>query len=432
MGEFTHINQVLDLISKYENELQKWIKDNFSLSKKVNEIIENSDYKPNYQINIIDTIGIVETQTSTLISLILKYNNHNGNILCRSFIEKFLVPIGFDTNSYQTPIITAETDRIDVCIQEKNQYAIIIENKLKGADFQRNQIARYIGKMRNAGYNDDKIFIVILPEHIADEHFFDCINKSVWRLPPDWKSPNQERLCKYHDTISCKCDFNISCDSCNNCEKDLRNKFYQRTIILDVKFVEWLENDCLALVPDKEIVLRSAIIQFADFIKGILNNRLNNKLIMAIVDFLKKGIIDPNASVTEQWNAIMKKIEDVKELQNGIESLKTSFKQDLIDQWYNNLRQKWGNLLKHEDKKSLGININGVWCGCWSDGKEPYWGFQCNAPSENQTDMVSSILKEAGMDLINQDGIWISWDYTLQGDEQCDVFYQTAKDLGYL
>lgn len=153
---------------------------------------------------------------------------------------------------------------------------------------------------------------------------------------------------------------------------------------------------------------------------------------MAIVDFLKKGIIDPNASVTEQWNAIMKKIEDVKELQNGIESLKTSFKQDLIDQWYNNLRQKWGNLLKHEDKKSLGININGVWCGCWSDGKEPYWGFQCNAPSENQTDMVSSILKEAGMDLINQDGIWISWDYTLQGDEQCDVFYQTAKDLGYL
>ena len=188
MGEFTHINRVLDLITKYENELQKWIKDNLSLSKKIDEIIDSSEYKPNYQINIIDTIGIVETQTSTLISLILKYRNRNGNILCRSFIEKFLVPIGFNLHCYQTPIITAETDRIDVCIQEKNQYAIIIENKLKGAVFQRNQIARYIGKMRKAGYDDDKIFIVILPEHIADEHFFECINKSVWRLPPDWEN----------------------------------------------------------------------------------------------------------------------------------------------------------------------------------------------------------------------------------------------------
>ena len=84
MGEFTHINQVLDLISKYENVLQKWIKDNLSLAKKVDEIIENSDYKPNYQINIIDTLGIVETQTSTLIAQILKYNYQNDNILCRS------------------------------------------------------------------------------------------------------------------------------------------------------------------------------------------------------------------------------------------------------------------------------------------------------------------------------------------------------------
>lgn len=431
MGEFTHINQVLDLISKYENELQKWIKGNLSLAKKVDEIIENSDYKPNYQINIIDTLGIVETQTSTLIAQILKYNYQNDNILCRSFIEKFLVPIGFNIEWYKKPIITAETDRIDVGIQEKKQYAIIIENKLKGAVFQRNQIARYIGKMRKAGYNDDRIFIVILPRHIADEHFFDCINKSVWRLPPDWERPNQERLCKYHDAISCKCDFNISCDSCNNCEKDLRNKFNRHTIILDIKFVEWLENDCLALVPNKEIVLRSAIIQFADFLKGILNKRLNNKLIMAIVDFLKKEIIDPNASVTEQWNAIMKKIKDVKELENGIESLKTSFKQDLIEQWYKNLRQKWGNWLKYEDKKNFGIDINGVNCGCWV-GDKLYWGFQCNTPSEIQTNMVCSILKEAGMDLINQEDSWISWDYTLHGDERCEVFYQAAKDLGYL
>ena len=61
-------------------------------------------------------------------------------------------------------------------------------------------------------------------------------------------------------------------------------------------------------------------------------------------------------------------------------------------------------MLKYEDKKYFGIDINGVNCGCWF-GDKPYWGFQCNTPSEIQKNMVCSILKEAGM---NADSILVA------------------------
>ena len=96
---------------------------------------------------------------------------------------------------------------------------------------------------------------------------------------------------------------------------------------------------------------------------------------------------------------------------------------------------KWGQWLKYEYRKSFGINIQGVWCGCWCDegeGGKPYWGFQCDLPTPEQEEMVKKIIDRIDITEYMTNKGWIAWDYTWDGDERCDKFYEAALELGYL
>lgn len=432
MNELNKIKNIFELLNTYNVVTKDEIATYLSLSNQLSNIIDSSPNRPSYQLNLLDIIGITEPLTSKIISLILKYKKGDDYILCRSFIEDFLVNCGFDLAWIETPSITAETDRIDIGVQEKGKYTVIIENKLKGAPFQRNQIARYIQKMIDSGYNENRIFIVILPNYV-DRLFFENINQSIWYLPKDWKSPNQERMCKYKDDKSCLCDYGKTCLTCRECNKDLKDKFKNRTVILDKEFINWIENKCLSLLPIDEHLLRSAIIQFLDFLKGIFNNRLNNKLIMEIEKFLREQLIDSNEPLLNQWNIIEEKKEEIKKLILGLEKLQTSIGKEQIDEWKELLMPKWGQWLKHEYRKSFGINIQGVWCGCWCDeGEKPYWGFQCDLPTIEQEEMVKNILNRIDNPKYITEKGWIAWCYTWHGNERCDKFYEVARELGYL
>lgn len=435
MSELQKIKNILALLNAYNSIMKEEIGANLSLSGQLNDFIESSGNKPKYPLNLLDALSVTEPLISKIISLIFKYKIGNDYVLCRSFIEEFLVDCGFDLEWIKSPLITAETDRIDIGIQERGKYTIIIENKLKGACFQRNQIARYIQKKRDAGYLDDRIFVVVLP-NVIDDSYFDNINKSVWHLPKDWQSPNQIRKCSYKDEISCLCDFGKTTAICQDCQ-NLKHKFTKQTVVLDVEFVKWLENKCLSLLPMDEYLLRSAIIQFVDFLKGIFNNRLNHKLMMEIEKFLREQLVDFNEPLMEQWKTIEEKKKEVNKLIEGLEKLQTSIGKEQIDEWRELLIPKWGHWLKYEKRKFFGINIQGVWCGCWCDGQKPYWGFMLpnpkEEPTEKQKDMVKKILE--GVDnpqCITTEKGWFAWYYTWRGDERCDMFYDTALKLGYL
>lgn len=434
MNELNKIKNIFELLDAYNVVIKDEISTYLSLSNQLSSIIASSPNRPSYQLNLLDIIGITERLTSIIISLIFKYKRGNDYILCRSFIEDFLVNSGFDLEWFKSPSITVETDRIDVGVQEKGKYTVIIENKLKGAPFQRNQIARYIQKMIDFGYSENRIFIVILPNYV-DRLFFENINQSIWYLPKDWKSPNQERMCKYKDDISCLCDYGKTCQNCQECTKDLKDRFKNRTVILDTDFINWLENKCLSLLPIGEHLLRSAIIQFVDFLKGIFNNRFNNKLIMEIEKFLREQLIDSNEPLLNQWDIIEEKKKEVENLISGLKKLQTSIGKEQIDEWKELLMPKWGQWLKYEYRKSFGINIQGVWCGCWCDegeGGKPYWGFQCDPPTKEQEEMVKNIINRIDITEYKTNKGWIAWDYTWDGDERCDKFYEAALELGYL
>lgn len=441
MVDFQNLQEILDLYQRYEKADQEEKTSVLSLAKQIDEVINKSMNKPPYQINLFDIFNIYETLTSKLISVMLKYKKDQDYILCRSFIERFLIPCGFNMTWYDSPEITAERNKIDVCIQERGKYAIIIENKLKGARFQRNQIARYIAKMRNEGYNENRIFIVILPKMI-DKHIFDDVNKSVWRLPKDWMKPNQERLCAYSDDISCKCDINLPCEMCQDCETDLREKFKSRTIILDSNLAEWLEKYCIPIIPSKEFVLHSAIIQFMDFLNGIYNNRLNNKLIMELEQFLRKQLFSEQTSALEQWNIVENKKKEIDEVKKGINELQKEVGKELINEWKKGLSSKWGKLNDDVDANRYGfyLDIRGIKCGCWKDNEveEPYWGFRCEKTLDekaldSQKEIVRSILARTNVSNVQYPGtFWIAYGCDLHADIQCDQFYQAALELKYI
>lgn len=431
MADTTNIQQYLSLLEKYNTADRKEKISTLSLSNNIDALISMSENKPLYQLNLLEIANVIETMTSEIIFLILKYKEDNSYILCRSFLEQLLVPLGFKMKWFKSPQITAETNRLDICIQELGKYAIIIENKLKGAVFQRNQLARYIGKMRQCGYKDNQIFIIILPNHI-DKQLFSHINKSVWRLPKDWTLPNHDRACAYNDKVSCKCDFNIPFVFCRDCEKDLYEKFSNRTSILDIELLDWFEDFCIPSIPIKEEVLRSAVIQFVDFLKGLFNKRLNSKILMEIVDFLREQLLDSKSTPLEQWELVEKKKKEVENLSTGLIGLQTSISQELIEEWRKQLERKWGKWLRHENRKSFGIKIKGIWCGCWCESREPYWGFQCDSPTGEQIEIVQKILENCGKTICNQQKGWISWEHTLHGDERCEEFYNSAKELGYI
>lgn len=436
MADSQYIQEIFNLLNNYEKKDQAEKQECLSLATKLNEMINQSNNKPQYSINILDILNVHEPLTSLLFSMILNYRNHNDYALCRSFIEHFLVPCGFDMKWYDSPQITAETNHVDVCIQEKRKYSIIIENKLKGAVFQRNQIARYIGRMREDGFRDDRIFIIIIPNKI-EKSLFNHVNKSVWRLPKDWWKPNQERECAYQDLISCKCDFNLSCDGCKGCEKDLREEFVSRTMILDNELLDWLEKSCIPNIPLEEQVLISTILQFIDFINGIYNNRFNDKLIMEIEQFLREELLKDQTSALDQWKVVEEKITEVEQLTQSLQNLKNSIGKEIINEWKKQLTILGWNVKDYDDNECHGfyIDIRGIKCGCWKDNnnESPYWGFRCKEISDEQRGIIHSILEETETTTDEKPtGDWIAWNYDLDAGERCETFFRAALRLHYL
>lgn len=400
-------------------------------------MIKNSDLRPLYDMNVIDFFNPKEPITSKIIEMIFNYYNESEFIVLKSFCKTFLNPLGFDVRDISEPIIISEKQgHIDVRISESEKYAIIIENKLKGAEFQRNQLARYIQILRNEGFEDEQIYVIILPRYKKIN-----INKSVWRLPPDVaKTTNYNRHCGTYDDKLCWCDIFSreytpkEIKYCSSCRL-LEESFAARTKILHIDFYEWLlgvEN----LIPKREINVRSAIVQFADYLNGLYNNRINQKLDMKIVDFLRDKL---EVDVTKSsWKKLNDQIDEVQELIDGLTTLRTQISSDFIDKWYEQLLPKW-SMLRNEPHKSFGILIKGMWFGCWwaeeaDNHDSPIWGIFCDEgnPTSAKIKIAEKILSKCGLTNSVGDNQWMTWSNTIEGDKIADRLYTAAKDLGYL
>lgn len=403
------------------------------------ELRDKPENKPLYQFNLLDIVATHEPHTSEFISAILSYTENGKYIILESFIERFLSPVGLNKTCVNNPRITAEIAHIDVRILD-DDYAIIIENKLMNAPFQRNQLGRYIEDThKRHGYPYEKIFLIILPQYF-NPNLLDSLRPSVWRCPPDGlNSSNDKRRCVHLDQYQCWCDDKektLNQDDlrhCTECRKNIRLVMAPRSLVIHSQLSDWLF-EIEQEIESKQTILRSAIHQFADFTQGLFSLRINNNLLMDIKNLIEGTVFPEGTSSINKWNILNDTLEELPKLQSAMSAMKIQISKDLIDEWYHELKPDFDSL-QREVQKSFGINIEGVWVGCWcgSDNNgSPYWGFYSKNEGPEQKEMVNAILEECDMRSPKSSPNFISWDNTRNGAERCRKFYNAAKKLGYL
>lgn len=430
--------QYLQLSDRWNAYRHSYLSDGLALAQDYTLMIQHCELRPLYDMNLLDFCNPKEPITSRMLAQILSYHDKDGYVVFKSFCQVFLAECGFDCRNISEPEITSERNgHMDIRITETDKYAVVIENKLKGAYFQKNQLARYIQKLMDEGYGNDQIFIVILPQSKNIR-----INPSAWRLPPDHKSTtNSTRKCGTDNYKLCWCDFpqrSLSKEQkehCKDCIKYWEETFAGQTKVLHDAFSEWLI-DAESLVPKRELNVRSAIIQFADYLNGLYDTRINQKLNNMITIFLREKLeLGASAADLKKLNT---KISEIEELEEGLKKLRTEISSDLIDLWHDNLIEKWPTMI-YEPRQFFVVLIKGMYIGCWwaeeSDSKDsPIWGILCEEgiPTSRQIKIAEKIISYCGLHHEIDEDQWLVYDNTLEGEKIADKLYTAASELGYL
>lgn len=404
-----------------------------------------------YATNILDILNPTEPLVSKILCSFLSFTQNGKFCLWRSFTEKFLSHCGFDKQWVKQPVFSSEENRIDILVKEQS-YAVIVENKIHDAIFQRNQLARYINVTKSLT-NEDNVFIVLLPYESSDGYIED-IPDSVWRLPCDWKVSNNERKCALRgDSTLCACDIeNLSenkqkefkCKDCIN----FKEHYLNRTKVLDNSFLDWLDQEIENASADA--IMQSAMILFSDYLKGIRHLRNKDMFIMCVTKYLRDKLFLKEDTVSEKLKKISEMNESVIDLKNGLEKLAVTYSENLIDEWYK-LFEEWYNklpvtgsyALTKNTPTSFYIEINDIQIGCWS-GKDnqnpqyfkyPYWGFKkLNEHEIQDSEMINNIKTKACVEVLHDDsnGSFLSWGSTTNGFEDLKKYVQAAITLGYM
>lgn len=406
-----------------------------------------------YATNMLDILNPTEPLVSKVLCSFLSYTQNGKFCLWRSFTEKFLSRCGFENKWINKPIFSSEENRIDILVKEQS-YAVIVENKIHDAIFQRNQLARYINVAKSLT-NENNVFIVLLPYESSDGYIED-IPDSVWRLPCDWKVSNNERKCALRgDSTLCACDIeNLSenkqkefkCKDCIN----YKEQYINQTKVLDNSFLDWLDQEIEKKASADDAIMQSAMILFSDYLKGIRFLRNKDMFIMTITNCLRNKLISKDDSDADNFKNISEMIESVTDLKIGLERLAVTYSEELIDKWYKSFYE-WYNqqsvkdtyLLNYNNKTCFYIEIKGIQIGCWS-GKDngykkysryPYWGFKkVKEDKSRDSDMIEKIKTKANVVILHDesDNCFLSWGSTTNGAEDLKKYVQAAIILGYM
>jgi len=269
-----------------------------------------------YQINVFNDLRTNENAHSLFLVRLLQ----NRKILI-NFIEflndKFKDRFSFDISRIKSPRITAEEQRIDALIIESTKYAIIIENKIHDAVEQEQQIGRYIEKCCNKSIVIENIYILYLTRE------------------------------GYSPSIQTWGNFSI-------------NTFHQRFLALSYKkhITEWLEV-LLKSLDNKEILLKSALIQYIDHIKFLFKKHKHTHMDNELQEFLIKeiGLTDNKG---ENIKLLTEKIYEFEKIKSYMNDLKVKNQKECFREWETNLKTSGLNTFSYypENCWNLGVKIH--------------------------------------------------------------------------
>lgn len=395
-----NLKKYLDIQAKYQKANTESLKARlyllYNLTDAISKVRKKFDEERLVEINVIDYNGLYEVQTSDLITQLLKFEKDGEFPILYSFVSSFLSKTLAD--SIETPFISNEKENIDICIREEGKYAILIENKLKKAPFQRNQLARYIKNTLEKGFSIDMIYVIILPGSIESD-FLSNIPISVWRAPADWVLSNDKRKCCDSNASymhACLCDNGkiLDDDWCNKRCVDYKSRFQNlesHIKIIDYDFPVWLLKVAEEIVPQKEIFIKSAIIQFAHYIKGLYKMRLNKKEVMENIQALQNELGFDNENPAENLNKVISAKKDLDNLLQSLNSLELDCR---VRIWQKEIERQYPNFNVYSDEEGFNIIINKIMCGIWIEKDSYlYWGFFIDKKNRDASEEDKKIIK---------------------------------------
>ena len=260
-----------------------------NLAKEISEIINRNRV---YNANIITELHANENAHSRILRMFLQYDDGTKSYpVLKRFLEIPKIKNVLSSSVvFKTPYFANEQERIDVLIEEPHSFAIIIENKIKGATDQKRQLERYIESVNahGDGVPYDNIYAIYLTdngEKIVDE-------------------------CSLTDNAKNYLGYNDECDM---------GRFIPLNYRYDI--LPWLEKEVLPNCAYNEDLLISALKQYIDYLKcmfGIIENEEQKILIM---EKLKKEI-GISGNDLESVEKCFKTIEELECLKNRIVELK--------------------------------------------------------------------------------------------------------------
>ena len=270
-----------------------------NLAKEISEIINKSRV---YNANIITELHANENAHSRILRMFLQYDDGKKKYpILGKFLDIPKVKQVFGNKEFKSPVFTNERERIDVLIEEPRSFAIIIENKIKGATDQKRQLERYIESVNahGDGVPYDNIYAIYLTDsgdkEVSDDSFTDVA---------------KERL-GYND------------------ENDM-GRFIPMNYRYDI--LPWLEKEVLPNCIEKEELLISALKQYIDYLKcmfGIIENEEQKILIM---EKLKKDLGIKGCDV-EAVGVCFTAIEQLENLKNRIDGISVEIIKKLAEEY---------------------------------------------------------------------------------------------------
>lgn len=314
-----------------------------------------SPYRPQ-QVSktLLEYADFSEKKISWIISELFKYNEHDKYPLLQYFLNRYFPKLGLTAIH---PKVMTEYSQIDVCVID-DKYVIIFENKIKGATFQHNQMARYIHWAET--YNKGKEILIVIfsgPNTKNPEG-----NISTWRFPKQGFGS-----CKINN-IQCKCDIQnknvneIVCKDCISYEKYYNEKteeYKGRTVLLKEDFAEWVKA-ANGIILSREYRMKSMMVQFADYLDSLFNTDTNAKLFnMEIRQYIEKNVLEGKTGLAG-LNDLSQKINEVNELSKALTDIKKERINDFIEKRYhrmNHCYRKYKPKNWLPDKYECGIYI---------------------------------------------------------------------------
>lgn len=356
-----------------------------------------------YHINVIDLLWANENAHSRILLHLLKQNVNGKYEIFESFIrdlfaEKFKHKIG------RPDKLSSEEYRIDLLVIERDKYAIIFENKIHNAVIQKNQMARYIDKVKRLGYAEEQIYIIYLPPDDSNQP-----NDCFWKKEHSWC-----KECKKLETG----EIHVNCVKGESYEEAFESRY--SSISFKKQILPWLKRNVLPNCKASDIYLRSAIVQYIDHLEGLFYIReLDKKMNMELQEYIKEEL-NFGDKPEQNFEIVKNKINDLSEVLRQLSYLQENTEGECWKLWASKLKSDFPkyNPIYYTDKdKRVGVMlvINDLKFFVLI-GKESriYYGIKCLDSefiiNEKIKTLLYPVMSQLGLSGSND--LWYGWKYT--------------------